>query len=868
VLAPGRRCRLLTVADVAQDAAAVVATQRHLRGADPTAEVLADVERGSAALVDIVAAADGLSLTGDERETTRHFSNVLFNCMRGGIPADGYTIDRADFAHFVAATNQRVFTRHGATIAAWPERLPHAELLDLARAAHDPDFERISHQYLPLTFSRRHGDPSRPWNIFCIDVRDQAGNRRLGYQGNWRDIFQNWEALALSFPAYLPGMIFKFLDASTADGHNPYRLTREGFEWEVKDPQDPWSHIGYWGDHQVIYLLRLLELCQRYHPGLLTGLLGRSLFTYADVPYRIKPYQDLVRDPQDTIVFDEPAHRATLARAAGMGAEGKTLLDPGGDPVRATLTEKLLVLVLAKLGSYVPGAGIWMNTQRPEWNDAQNALVGNGASMVTLYHLRRFLCFVRGLVTGQGAPASNIAVEVADAFRQVGQVLRTHAVSTGNLEVHRRSVLDAVAQPLSDYRARLYGQGFSGTCTVVTAPELAAFCDAALTHIDHSIRQSRRPDGLYHAYNLVEIGSGGVGVRRLPEMLEGQVAALSSGALSPAEGADLLDALATSALYRPDQASYLLYPNRTLPGFLARNRVPAAAVAASRLLTQMLETRDHRLVVRDQNGDVHFASDLRNARVLGARLGQLEATATLAPLIQAERAPLLALYEQVFDHQSFTGRAGSFYKYEGLGCIYWHMNSKLLLAVQELLDPALRRETPADVVTRLVAHHEAIRAGLGLHKSPARHGALPTDPYSHTPDHAGAQQPGLTGQVKEDVLARARALGAVVSGGQLHFDPVLLAASEFLTAPARLLYADVTGARRELAVPAGSLAFFICQVPVVYHRSAERRVVVHRSDGVTQIIPALSLDRALSQALFQRRGELRLVEVFLEPARG
>ena len=34
-----------------------------------------------------------------------------------------------------------------------------------------------------------------------------------------------------------------------------------------------------------------------------------------------------------------------------------------------------------------------MNTQRPEWNDANNALVGNGVSMVTLCYLRRFLVY-------------------------------------------------------------------------------------------------------------------------------------------------------------------------------------------------------------------------------------------------------------------------------------------------------------------------------------------------------------------------------------------------------------------------------------------------------------------------------------------
>ncbi len=57
------------------------------------------------------------------------------------------------------------------------------------------------------------------------------------------------------------------------------------------------------------------------------------------------------------------------------------------------LTEKILVTLLAKLSNFIPEAGIWLNTQRPEWNDANNALVGNGVSMVTLYYLRRFLKF-------------------------------------------------------------------------------------------------------------------------------------------------------------------------------------------------------------------------------------------------------------------------------------------------------------------------------------------------------------------------------------------------------------------------------------------------------------------------------------------
>ena len=128
--------------------------------------------------------------------------------------------------------------------------------------------------YLPLTFSRRHGDPSRPWNKFSIRVRDAAGRRVVNYEGNWRDIFQNWEALVASEPAYLGSMIATFLGAMTPDGYNPYRIGRDGIDWEVIEPDNPWSHIGYWGDHQVVYLLRLLEAAQARDPALLADACG------------------------------------------------------------------------------------------------------------------------------------------------------------------------------------------------------------------------------------------------------------------------------------------------------------------------------------------------------------------------------------------------------------------------------------------------------------------------------------------------------------------------------------------------------------------------------------------------------------------
>ena len=74
-----------------------------------------------------------------------------------------------------------------------------------------------------------------------------------------------------------------------------------------------------------------------------------------------------------------------------------------------------------------------------------------------------------------------------------------------------------------------------------------------------------------------------------------------------------------------------------------------------------------------------------------------------------------------------------------------------------------------------------MRGGLGFNKTPVEYGAFPADPYSHTPKHAGAQQPGMTGQVKEEILTRFGELGLRVSDGTVRFEPSLLRPSEFNT---------------------------------------------------------------------------------------
>jgi len=854
-LRPGQSRRWMIVADVDQGPVPVASLRRQLRS--PVAlqkKVAADIAHGTDELWRIVARADGLQKTARPLGDVRHFNNVLFNVMRGGIFPDGYQVDSADLLSFVRQANSAAAARHRTFFRNLGKSASRDRVLALARATDDADLERLCQEYLPLTFSRRHGDPSRPWNRFSIATRGADGRRILNYEGNWRDIFQNWEALAVSFPGFVSGMVCKFVNASTADGYNPYRITRDGFDWEVHDPHDPWSHIGYWGDHQIIYLLKLLEILEQHEPSVLRDFLSREIFSFANVPYKIKPYAQLLANPHETVDFDLALDKLTRQRVGDVGADGKLVWDKSGRVRHVNLTEKLLIPLLAKFANFIPGAGIWLNTQRPEWNDANNALVGNGVSMVTLYQLRRHLAFCRQLFLSLAADEVTLSAEVATWLAATTRILKRHRTKKIS-DAERRRVLDSLGRAAENYRRTIYADGFSGRKTAATKTQLLEFFSVALILTDESIRANRRADGLYHSYNLAEFRErAGIPVRRLHEMLEGQAAILGANFLNAKESLDLLAALKHSPIYRANQHSYLLYPDRRLPRFVEKNNLPAQSVARSPLLKKLVADGNRLLIERDVAGVCHFHSRITNAGDVKRILDQLT-NLGYARLVKSETASVLALFEKMFDHRSFTGRSGTFFGYEGLGCIYWHMVSKLLLAAQE----SFLHAAGSPFAGKLAASYHNIRAGIGDCKSPENYGAFPMDPYSHTPAHTGARQPGLTGQVKEDILCRFGELGVRVSDGQIHFQPQLLRAEEFLQAPAEFTYFDVAGRVRKIWPKTGELAFTYCQVPVVYQLATKPFLTMEIADGRRLRQNELVLDETNSRAIFDRTDSIKLI---------
>jgi len=857
----------MMAADVEQDRGAVVDTLMVMRSESPesiSSIVKQDIESGTMELRRLISASDGLQSTGDRRIVGRHESNVLFNIMRGGIFSDGYRINRDDFSEFVSSWNFPLAKRYREFLDRLPASVHRLDLIEMLlsdAAEHDPDLIRLACEYLPLTFSRRHGDPSRPWNKFSIDLRKPDGSRAIAYQGNWRDIFQNWEALAISYPAYLDGMITRFLNASTADGYNPYRISNEGIDWEVYDPDDPWSNIGYWGDHQIIYLCRLLELYYRHFPRSFDTVLKTRRYVFAHVPYRIRKFHEIIKDPRNTIDIDEELQRTIDERVRLIGADGK-LLHAGEKPYYSSFIEKILIPVLTKMSNFLPGGGIWMNTQRPEWNDANNALVGWGLSMVTVCYLRRYLVFLLSVLSddqsGEKVPLTSATVEFLNTLSDVLERFSGSYAAANDQE--RSDFLEACGLAGERYREAVYSGAFGSEQIYVPMSKIQETFSQCIKYLDHTIRENRRDDGLYHSYNIMIRYEGGISIGRLDEMLEGQVAVLSSGLLPAGEVDELLSALRRSRLYRDDQNSYMLYPDKDLPRFLEKNLIPAEAVLRSPFLQREADNRSDGIVKQDQTGAYYFNSSLRNSRFLSEALDEaaLDEDVTLSA---EERAYILELYEDVFSHKTFTGRSGTFFKYEGLGSIYWHMVSKLLVAVQENCISAAEHEASQEIMDSLTAQYHQIREGLGIHKTSAEYGAFPVDPYSHTPGFAGVQQPGMTGQVKEDIIARFGELGFGVFSGKIRFQPRLLQSDEFLSEETMFTYTDLSGNWNEIRIPAKALVFTCCSVPVLYRLANEARVYVYLTDDTERVFEGSELDHELSTALFHRTGRIQRIEV-------
>ena len=869
-LEPGQKKEWVIVLDSDLDAAGIALRIEELDTQDGQELVKDAIDSNAAELARLLASADAFQCVNDSMSQIHHTANVLFNSMRGGVFINGYNIKVEHLKAHVKQANRRLYDLHEIALSSLNGWMNYKECRSQIEALNDLDLLRLFLEYLPLTFSRRHGDPSRPWNKFIIKTHDSDGSPCMSYQGNWRDIFQNWESLCLSYPLFLEHVVTKFLNTSTMDGYNPYRIFDSGFDWEEIDEEDPFSGIGYWGDHQIVYLLRLIETLRAHEPEVLNKWLDERAFVFANVPYRIKPLEAILDNPKSTIIFDADLSAKIRKQALEEGSDGALLRARDASIQKANLSEKLLIPALVKLSNFVPGGGVWMNTERPEWNDANNALVGNGLSMVTAGHLLRYIRFCRDWWSQLDQDKQiSLSTPVADFIDSLLSIF-----SNKNTDPHVSTVDDVLrAQVVRElglsgqcYREHIYAGDFENQrkLALKTVLQLLENADRWLRA---SLLAAKRADGLMNSYNLLDYTAdrSSMSVGELNEMLEGQVSGLSAGHLSSAEAVELVDTMFESQLYVEDRNSFLLYPDRKLPMFMDKGLIRETDLQSSKLLQHMISVADARLVSKDRQGKLRFASELNNKDALLLLLKELSAEVRLRDLVEQEFSLILNIYENTFNHRAFTGRSGGMFSFEGLGCIYWHQVSKLLLAVQECFYKEAEKTSPDnELLNALGVRYYKIRKGLGFNKTAKEYGAFPSDPYSHTPAHSGAQQPGMTGQVKEEIITRFGELGIRIRGGALNIDPRLLQASEFTHQPRTFKTTNVDGKHESFELKSGSLAFTYCQTPFIYSigtDAANIRIEIDYQGDKQQVSEGSQLPADAYLDVIRRTGNIRSVKV-------
>ena len=222
------------------------------------------------------------------------------------------------------------------------------------------------------------------------------------------------------------------------------------------------------------------------------------------------------------------------------------------------------------------------------------------------YYLRRYVSFLGKLLEPE-EESIEMSVEVSDWLSETSSALQKiiPRLDEETLDARGRLIsLRELGEAASEYRLNFYEKRKFDGKTLLPITQIRELLEKALIAIDHTIANNKRDDGLYHAYNLLNPAESGIEINRLYPMLEGQVSVISAGIMSSNAVIENVEALFRSKVYRPDQQSFMLYPDRELPRFLEKNRIPEESVQGIPLLTEMLKRDDTRIICKDTRGEL------------------------------------------------------------------------------------------------------------------------------------------------------------------------------------------------------------------------------------------------------------------------
>lgn len=451
-------------------------------------------------------------------------------------------------------------------------------------------------------YSRKHGDPERDYNAFrMLPEYMSQGN------GNYRDVNQNRRCDVLFEPRVGEYNIRLFINLIQADGYNPLvvervlcRLNAEAVErvlasvadedrgalrallsekltagrlrmalndarlFDGADADELFETLmsdagqeasasfgeGYWSDHWV-YNQDLIESYLSVYPEREEALLyDESTYTWYDSPHAVLPRARRCGVTERGV--------RQLHYLGDRRADAGRLARPDGEPIMATLIEKLLLLCAVKCATLdFCGMGVEMEGGKPGWYDALNGLPALfGSSVPEALALCRLLCFVRDKAARHMRPVAVLA-EAARLMRSVKATLKAMK------EVWLCSndiigVWAALNDAKEKYRAEIYG-AVSGDKLTLAPDEIISMCDIWLEYAERGVSRAMEAGGglcpTYFTYDVTSYREDAEGLhitevrqRRMPDFLEGQVGCMRLN--KPREEKErLYAAVRQSALY-------------------------------------------------------------------------------------------------------------------------------------------------------------------------------------------------------------------------------------------------------------------------------------------------------------------------------
>jgi len=113
-------------------------------------------------------------------------------------------------------------------------------------------------------------------------------------------------------------------------------------------------------------------------------------------------------------------------------------------------------------------------------------------------------------------------------------------------------------------------------------------------------------------------------------------------------------------------------------------------------------------------------------------------------------------------------------------------------------------------------------------------------------------------------LTRTGELGIKIKDGKLEFNPEILQRNEFLTESQDVTFILIDGLEKIISLEANSLAFSICQVPVIYKIGTSTHIKIHFTNESFEHAESFTLSEGNSEKVFQRTGEISSIELTLQ----